>query len=437
MQTIKHDSALREPRDLVVLAVTLFAAIEVPLRIAFHDPLSPFVLFSEALMSLVFLGDVVVEFLLEQRVGHRWLRTPREIAARYIRRWFLPDLIAALPIYSLVALWAGSGAPGIAFLLLNRLIKIPHALRTTARWRFAHFVNPGVYRLLLFLFWLLIFSHWTACGWIVIGGAETTGLPLDAYVSSLYWTLTTLTTVGYGDITPVGTGQRLYTIVVMLAGVGSWGYVVGNIASLFSNLDLVRARYMKTLEEMNAFLRYRAVPEGLQSRVNDYFRHLWDHRLTLDESRLLDQLPQDLAVEVALLMHRDLIRKVPLFRDAGPDFIKDIVRRLRPIVATPGAYFIHKGDIGDCMYFISEGTVEVVSEDGREVYATLSEGEFVGEMALVEDIPRTATVRAQGYCDLYVLSREAFNDCLRDHPEFKKNVREVTAERLRNMRSRS
>jgi voltage-gated potassium channel len=158
--------------------------------------------------------------------------------------------------------------------------------------------------------------------------------------------------------------------------------------------------------------------------------------LTLEESRLLRLLPPELAADVALCMHRDLLRKVPLFRNADAEFIRDIVQKLVPLVVMPGAYFIRRGEVGDHMYFIGEGVVEVVADDSEDVFATLGPGDFVGETALVRDIPRTASVRARGYCDLYVLSRQDFDECLRAHPVFARHIRDVAAERERERRNR-
>ncbi len=134
-------------------------------------------------------------------------------------------------------------------------------------------------------------------------------------------------------------------------------------------------------------------------------------------------------MDLALAMRRDLIAKVPFFRDAREGLVRDVVMALRPVVFVPGAYIMRQGEIGDSMYIVSSGTVDVVSQDGGEVFATLGEGAFVGEMALVFQTERAASVRARGYCDLYVLTRRQFEYILARHPRFAEHVRRLAKER--------
>ena len=82
------------------------------------------------------------------------------------------------------------------------------------------------------------------------------------------------------------------------------------------------------------------------------------------------------------------------------------------------------------MFFISRGSVDVVSADEKTVYATLTTGQFFGEIALLLSIPRTATIIAREYCDLYRLDKDKFDRVLTRHPEFAETIQEL-AERRR------
>ena len=84
------------------------------------------------------------------------------------------------------------------------------------------------------------------------------------------------------------------------------------------------------------------------------------------------------------------------------------------------------------MYFISRGTVEVTSADGRTVLRTMSDGDFFGELALLKTERRTATVRAVGYCDFYVLDKETFTNTIQRYPEFAESIREISKARTRH-----
>jgi voltage-gated potassium channel len=81
------------------------------------------------------------------------------------------------------------------------------------------------------------------------------------------------------------------------------------------------------------------------------------------------------------------------------------------------------------MYFIGHGTVEVLSADGRSIYATLTDGDFFGEIALLFSQPRTASIRALGYCDLYALSKETFDRVLSHYPDFAGHIQDIARQR--------
>ena len=117
-------------------------------------------------------------------------------------------------------------------------------------------------------------------------------------------------------------------------------------------------------------------------------------------SRLTQQTPLDLGLEPA-----DLIAKVPLFSDLPDEQKMAIAGLLRPSLSFPDETLIHKGAIGDSMYFISSGALSVEIEPKRVIIGT---GGFVGEMALLNDAPRTANVTSVGFCDLLILHKKDF-----------------------------
>ena len=132
------------------------------------------------------------------------------------------------------------------------------------------------------------------------------------YLEALNWCITTLTTVGYGDVTPTTQAQTIYTMATMILGVGIYGYVIGNVANLLTKLDLVKANYQSTLERLAGFMRYRKISPPMQQLIFDYYAYLWDNRMGYDEAMVLADLPPTLQAELSLLLKRDVICAVPV-----------------------------------------------------------------------------------------------------------------------------
>jgi len=126
--------------------------------------------------------------------------------------------------------------------------------------------------------------------------------------------------------------------------------------------------------------------------------------------------------------NRDLLQRVPLFENADAMFLNSLAMALTPRQCEPGEIVVLQGDAANEMYVISRGEVDVVDGTGA-VVATLQEGSFFGEIALVLSQTRTATIRAKTHCDLFALERADFNRVLKDHPQRARQIAETAQQR--------
>jgi hypothetical protein len=411
--------------DVLIAVSVTCAAIEIPLRLVLqYTPSMNLVLF-EGVITLILGLDVVVQWHrhpgpVERRTGSPPPRIVSIVSPKVL--WRGIDLLAALP-FNLFA--------GATILPLLRLVKLARVAQWMRQWVRQEVQRANLLRLTFLVYWMLLVAHCLACGWLALDGrtqlGSETAPPVDGltrYLRSLYWSITTLATIGYGDITPTENAQIVYTMIVMLIGVGIYGYVIGNITSLLANIDLAKSHYRENMERLGAFMRYRNIPPTLQRRLRDYYAYLWENRLGYDESTVLADLPDSLRTEVALFLRRDFIERAPLFQGASHELVREMALQLRPVVFTPGDFIFRAGQYGRNMYFISRGTVEIIAPDGTTVLTKLTDGQFFGELALLFSQPRTASVRAVDYCDLYTLDKDTFDHVLTRYPEFAAQIKE-------------
>jgi hypothetical protein len=126
-------------------------------------------------------------------------------------------------------------------------------------------------------------------------------------------------------------------------------------------------------------------------------------------------------VEIA---NQGMLEKVPIFQGGNPVFLRHLALMLKPVTFAPGDLIIKKGDVGNEMYFLRRGQVEILDGAGARLN-TLGPGEFFGELSLLFSTPHTATVRAMTPCDLFVLNKAEFLQVLKDYPTVAASIQGV------------
>jgi len=185
---------------------------------------------------------------------------------------------------------------------------------------------------------------------------------------TLWWGIVTIASVGYGDMTPVTPLGRIFGGVVILIGIATFAVPAGLLATGFA----------AELKKRDFVVTWRAVAQ------------------------------------------------VPLFAGLDAHVIAEIARLLRPEIMPPRYAIIRRGDAADAMYFIIAGEVKVELAQGT---VALRNGQFFGEIALLYDRPRSATVTAVTECHLLVLEVRDFRNLTQRYPEIAAAIRKIAAAR--------
>ncbi|KAI1325724.1 RNI-like protein [Xylariaceae sp. FL0255] len=132
----------------------------------------------------------------------------------------------------------------------------------------------------------------------------------------------------------------------------------------------------------------------------------------------------------------DRMRSFPLFMSAPEDFLSAIGKHLRPQVHSAYDVILTEGENAKAMYWLVRGVVAITSRDGEAVYAELKPGCFFGEIGVLMNMPRTATVIARTKCLLLVLKKEDLHQELPRFPDMEKAIRDEAVERLTILRKK-
>lgn len=400
----------------VVSALTI--GFEAPLKLIDYTIPSWTVVFFDVLIPAVSILNLVLYFVETERDFRDW------------RSWLRLNVALDLANVVPVSLIAHLIVAGDVSLSIFKLLPVRHIWRIKALLDDFDDLPPIYFRLIPLGLMMPLLVHIVACGWIMLGSG-TAGVDADKqmeYIKSIYWAFTTLTTVGYGDISAKTPGQMLFACFVQVLGVGVFGFVLSNVASVLSRVDAAREHHMDNLDRIETFIKSNHIPADIRSKVRAYYHHLWVHHKGYSDLSLIGDLPQKVQSELFYFINQSIVDKVPFFKDASRELLEDIMQELEPMIVAPGERVFRLGEPGDAMYFIHAGNVDILNER-KEVIATLGEGSFFGEMALLSDGKRVATVVAKSYCDLYRLPKEAFTRVTEMHPHFKAHMESVVAAR--------
>jgi CRP-like cAMP-binding protein len=135
--------------------------------------------------------------------------------------------------------------------------------------------------------------------------------------------------------------------------------------------------------------------------------------------------------EVSVHLRREILEKIPTFSQVSDEFLKDVSLHMRPQVCVPGECVFKEEDVGNEMYFVIRGKLNVLASDKK--LSSLADGDFFGEIALfTENKKRTATVKSVSYSDLYKLDRELFNEVLLRYPDIANQIKSIAEKRMVN-----
>ncbi len=289
-------------------------------------------------------------------------------------------------------------------------------------WEQHHWL-PQKVQLLVGTIALFLVIHTIACGWIFIQPPSAFMNSWDKYVYGVYWTVTTLATVGYGDITPQSSMARFYAMGIMMIGISSFAIFVSHFSRLLISRDSkLEAQKVKMRQLQEMLSRYQ-VPLRLRQETYHLYQHILDNKGLDEEEKILGELPLSLREQLQIHMRIQSIYRLEIFRNLSPGCLELIARNFEERFYNSGEVIVKQGEMGHEMFVVHHGEVEIWRDSQK--LNNLKEGSIFGEMALLEETTRNAQVTAKKYSHLLILTAESFNRISEQYPEFRNRLNSI------------
>ncbi|KFV81852.1 Potassium voltage-gated channel subfamily H member 6, partial [Struthio camelus australis] len=457
--TILHYSPFKAVWDWLILLLVIYTAVFTPYSAAFLlneeqveekrwdcgyscDPLN----IIDLIVDIMFIVDIIINFRTTYvNINDEVVSHPGKIAIHYFKGWFLIDMVAAIP-FDLLIFRSGSDETTtlIGLLKTARLLRLVRVARKLDRYS-----EYGAAVLFLLMCTFALIAHWLACIWYAIGNVErpymehkigwldnlgdqigkryndsdlSSGPSIkDKYVTALYFTFSSLTSVGFGNVSPNTNSEKIFSICVMLIGSLMYASIFGNVSAIIQRLYSGTARYHTQMLRVKEFIRFHQIPNPLRQRLEEYFQHAWSYTNGIDMNAVLKGFPDCLQADICLHLNRTLLQNCKAFRGASKGCLRALAMKFKTTHAPPGDTLVHYGDVLTTLYFISRGSIEILRED--IVVAILGKNDIFGEPISLYARPgkSNADVRALTYCDLHKIQREDLLEVLDMYPAFSDN----------------
>lgn len=421
---------------MVILVV--YSAWVYPFEVAFLNGAPKGGLYiTDNVVDLFFGVDIVLTFFVAYIDSRTQLlvQDRRKIAVRYLSTWFIMDVASTVPFQGLGYLITGQVKSGFTYTLLGmlrlwRLRKVKQFLtRLEKDIRFNYFWIRSIRLLLVSLFlvhcagclYYSLADHYPHQGQTWIGALIPNfkdASMWSRYISSLYWSITTMTTVGYGDLHAQNTWEMIFIIFYMLFNLGLTAYLIGNMTNLVVEGTRRTMEFRNSIQAASNFVSRNHLPPRLKEQILAYMCLRFKAE-SLNQQQLMDQLPKSICKSICEQLFMPILKDVYLFKGVSREILLLLVTQMKAEYIPPKEDVIIQNEAPDDVYVIVSGEVEIIysEEEKEEVVGTLSTGDMFGEVSALCNRPQGFTFRTKTLSQLLRLKHITLREAMETKPE--------------------
>ncbi|XP_058101100.1 potassium channel KAT3-like isoform X2 [Magnolia sinica] len=410
--------------EMFLILLVIYSAWICPFEFGFlrYKPDTLFII--DNIVNSFFAVDIILTFFVAyiDRRSYLLIDGPKKIAIRYLSTWFVFDVCSTVPLQPLSLLFTNQSA-GLGFKILNmlRLWRLRRVSSLFARLekdiRFNYFWTRCTKLVSVTLFAV----HCAAClnyliadrypnpnrTWIgaVMPDFKEKSLRIR-YVMAMYWSITTLTTTGYGDLHAENPGEMLFDIFYMLFNLGLTAYLIGNMTNLVVHGTSRTRNFRDTVRAASEFAARNRLPRRIEEQM---LSHICLRFKTegLKQQQTLNDLPKAIRSNIAHTLFFPIAKKVHLFQGVSYDFLFQLVTEMQAEYFPPKEDVILQNEAPTDLYILVSGSVDLIQyiDGSDQVQRKAAVGQMFGEIGVLCQRPQPFTARTCELSQILRLSR--------------------------------
>ncbi|XP_068308778.1 potassium channel SKOR-like [Pyrus communis] len=422
-----------------ILLWAVYSSFFTPLEFGFFRGLPQNLFLLDIAGQLAFLVDIVVRFFVAYRDfhSHRIVYNRNLIALRYLKSRFLVDLLGCLPWD---AIYKASGKEeGVRYLLWIRLSRARRVTEFFEKLEKDIRINYLFTRIAKLFVVELYSTHTAACifyylattmppsreGYTWIGSLKMGDYSYShfreidlwkRYITSLYFAVVTMATVGYGEIHAVNVREMIFIMIYVSFDMLLGAYLLGNITALIVKGSKTE-KFRDKMAELIKYMKKNRLDRGISKDIKNHLRLQYDRSYT--EAAVLQDIPASIRSKISQKLYEPYIKEVSLFKGCSLGFIKQIATKIHEEFFLPGEVIIEQGQAVDQLYIVCHGELAKVrrheDSESEELLERLQTYSPFGEVSFLCNTPQPYSVRASQLCRVLRLDKQSFREILDIH----------------------
>ena len=334
------------------------------------------------LIDIIYILDVILNCLRGYRnFDEHLIFKKKKILKHYLKNWFFIDFLQAIPLFSLFifnifSINSFNFDNKLPIILLLKMIKLykmiyhNHTITNFSEIISSNEIVDNYGGFILSIFIILLILNMTSCLFIFLGNKAYPGWILKIniqdekyiikYLTSIYFIIVTITTVGYGDITGVSNTEIGFQIYLLIIGTIAYSYTISYISNMVIKINNKSMSFEKNMGIIQEIKLHH--PNMKDSLYNEVLRNIYNMRLyeKKDNHILLDSLPYSLKNKLIINMHQHVINNFIFFKNIdNSDFIAKVVTSFVPIISIKDDIVIQEGNYITEIIFVKRGVISL------------------------------------------------------------------------------
>jgi len=403
-----------------------------PLQGAFYMENRDYWTTSAIITPIFFSFDALINFRMAFYNQGVLVTNSREIVKHYLRGGFIEDSVTILTDIISVACH-DTPLFFLKIICVIRLIKLWSIITRLEDFLIMSRVGNALLKMLKLWGTIIIVAHWLTCGfytvahveenlgygptWVELNRLHDTDVT-ETYIAAFYWSITTMVSVGYGDIVPVTSAERVYTVIAMIISSALFGYSLNTVGEIIREMNREKDQRREKIRSVRKYMNQKNLGKGIQTRVKNYLQYMIDSRTLYknDDEEFFTLLSQNLQDEIISEVNGKILAESRIFSiNFTTKAASKLAKCMKEMFVQPEEIIFDEGSQEDLfLYFIVYGKVQL--EYKVKKIKIIEKGASFGEIGFFSGMPRTARAKSLFFTNLYKLDREFTIEQLKSIP---------------------